>query len=425
MDDKDTIRTHYELLRPSLDERERRLFAASLARSLGRGGIKLVSRATGIARSTINRGLKDIDRGDCVDDRVRRQGAGRKSILTYDPSVLNDLRQIVDPATRGDPEQPLKWVSKSLAKLARALQGLGHTIGSTTVSELLEKLEYTRKGNRKTVEAANHPDRNAQFEHINAKVIEYQAASHPVISVDTKKKELIGNFKNPGTEWEPKGRPTPVEVHDFPKKEISQVTDLGTDTDGTTAAVVPSHQEGGKVVPYGVYDPSANNGWVSVGISHDTAEFAVNGIRIWYDRMGKPRYPWASRLLITADGGGSNGSRVRLWKLELQKLADETGITIEVCHYPPGTSKWNKIEHRMFCHISQNWRAHPLVSRMTVVDLIAATTTKTGLIVAAELDTRVYEKGRKVTDAEMASLNIQRDEFHPEWNYVIAPRKLE
>ena len=223
MDDKDTIRTHYELLRPSLDERERRLFAASLARSLGRGGIKLVSRATGIARSTINRGLKDIDRGDCVDDRVRRQGAGRKSILTYDPSVLNDLRQIVDPATRGDPEQPLKWVSKSLAKLARALQGLGHTIGSTTVSELLEKLEYTRKGNRKTVEAANHPDRNAQFEHINSKVIEYQAASYPVISVDTKKKELIGNFKNPGTEWEPKGRPTPVEVHDFPKKEISQV----------------------------------------------------------------------------------------------------------------------------------------------------------------------------------------------------------
>ena len=422
MKDEDTIRTHYELLRPSLNERDRRLFAASLARSLGRGGIKLVSRATGIARSTINRGLKDIDRGDRVDDRIRRQGGGCKSILSYDPSVLNDLRQMVDPATRGDPEQPLKWVSKSLAKLARALQGLGHTIGPTTVSQLLKKLEYSRKGNRKTLETANHPDRDAQFEHINKKVLEFQASGQPVISVDTKKKELIGNFKNGGTEWEPKGKPTPVEVHDFPKKESGHFDNAEAEADGDDA---PSPTEGGKVVPYGIYDQNANNGWVSVGISHDTAEFAVNGIRIWHDKMGKQRYPYAGHLLITADGGGSNGSRVRLWKLELQSFADETGITIEVCHYPPGTSKWNKIEHRMFCHISQNWRARPLISRMTVVDLIAATTTKTGLTVAAGLDTRVYQKGRKVTDAEMSTLNIQRDKFHPEWNYVIAPRKQE
>jgi len=290
------------------------------------------------------------------------------------------------------------WVSKSHAKLAAALGAMGHQVAASSIPKLLGELNYSRQVNRKTKEGSHHPDRNGQFEHIDKQARAFQAADQPVISVDTKKKELIGDYKNPGSDYRPQGSPAAVNVHDFPDKEL------------------------GKVVPYGVYDIAADAGCVSVGIDHDTAEFAVNSIRRWHDAMGRERYPNADRLMITADGGGSNGTRVRLWKIELQKLADETGLTLSVCHYPPGTSKWNKIEHRMFCHITQNWRGKPLTTRMTVVELIAATTTKTGLQVRCELDTNTYEKGIKVSDAEMAALNIKGDAFHPEWNYTISPK---
>ena len=397
MIDETAIRLRYEALRASLDERGRRLFAAAEARAAGIGGVSAVGRATGIARSTIDRGLKELD-APATSGRVRRAGGGRLALTQKDPTLLQDLHSLLEPATLGDPMRPLLWVSKSHAKLAAALRAMGHQLSATRIPQLLERLGYRRQVNRKTKEGSSHPDRDAQFEHINAKVLAFQNAGHPAISVDTKKKELVGDYKNAGSDYRPQGRPIGVNVHDFADKEL------------------------GKAIPYGVYDISANAGWVSVGVDHDTAEFAVNAVRRWRELMGRERYPAADRLLITADGGGSNGSRVRLWKLELQKFADETGLTISVCHYPPGTSKWNKIEHRLFCHITQNWRGRPLTSRLAIVELIAATTTKTGLTVRCELDENSYAKGVKVSDDEIAALNITPDAFHPEWNYTIAPR---
>ena len=398
MIDERAIGERYGALRDQLDERGRRLHAAAEVRALGYGGLAAVARATGLSRGTIGRGLKDLDHAPLPRGRVRRDGGGRHPLSITDPTLLEDLRQLIEPVTLGDPMRPLLWVSKSHKKLAAALRAQGHTISPNTVRKLLHQLGYSRQANRKANDGRQHADRDAQFEHINAQVGAFQADDQPVISVDTKKKELIGNFTNKGTDYRPKGQPRRTEVHDFAKKDL------------------------GKVVPYGVYDLADDSGWVSVGITGDTAQFAVNAIRCWFEKMGRERYPAASRLLITADCGGSNGARVRLWKRELQTLADDTGLSITVCHYPPGTSKWNKIEHRLFCHITQNWRAKPLTSRLAVVELIAATTTTTGLTVACELDTNTYEKGIKVTKAEMATLNLHRDTFHPEWNYTIEPR---
>ena len=399
MIDETTIRQRYEALRAGLDERERRLFAAAEARAAGFGGVTAVARATGIARSTIDRGLRDLA-ASVVAQNIRRTGGGRLPLTRKDPTLLEDLRRLLEPATLGDPMRPLLWVSKSHAKLATALRDMGHRVSASRIPQLLERLGYRRQVNCKSKEGGRHPDRDAQFEHINAQVEAYQAAGQPVISVDTKKKELIGEYKNAGSDYRPQGVPIDVNVHDFVDKQL------------------------GKAIPYGVYDVGANAGCVSVGVDHDTAEFAVNAIRRWLAAMGRERYPTCDQLMITADGGGSNGSRVRLWKIELQKLADETGLTIGVCHYPPGTSKWNKIEHRLFCHITQNWRGRPLTSRTAIVELIAATTTKTGLTVRCELDENTYAKGVKVSDAEMAALNISGDAFHPEWNYTIAPRSM-
>ena len=397
MIDRKAIRERWDAVGSKLDEQGRRLFGAGEARAAGRGGMQAVSVVTGLARSTLRRGLVDL--GTVLPKgRVRRQGGGRKRLSVKVPALLVDLKRTVAPATRGDPMRPLLWVSKSHAKLAAELGRLGHTISANSVRRLLPKLGFRRHANRKADEGSKHPDRNAQFEHINARVVAAQAAGQPVISVDTKKKELVGNYKNGGTDYRPKGSPARVKVHDFEDKEL------------------------GKVVPYGVYDVGANTGWVSVGITKDTAKFAVATIRRWYEQMGAERYPQARELTITADGGGSNGSRVRLWKAELQKFADETRLTVNVHHYPPGTSKWNKIEHRLFCHITQNWRSKPLVDRAAIVELIAATTTKTGLKVECALDERTYEKGIKVSNADMAALDITGDAFHPEWNYTIRPR---
>jgi hypothetical protein len=401
MIDETVIRSRFEALRPRLDERGRRLFCAAEARSAGYDGVSVVARATGIARSTINRGLKDLQARDLAPSRVRRSGGGRPALLRSDLTLLEDLRDLLESTTLGDPMRPLVWVSKSHEKLARALRDKGHRVSASRIPQLLERLGYCRQVNRKSLEGGHHVDRNAQFEHINAQVEAFQAAGEPVISVDTKKKEHIGPYKNAGSDYRRKGCPDKVNVHDFVDKEL------------------------GKAIPYGVYDIGANAGCVSVGIDHDTAQFAVNTIRRWREIMGRERYPESGRLMIAADGGGSNGSRVRLWKVELQKFADETGLIIVVCHYPPGTSKWNKIEHRLFCHITQNWRGRPLTSRSAVVELIAATTTKSGLTVRCELDASTYEKGIKVSDAEMAALNIEGDAFHPEWNYTVKPRPRE
>jgi hypothetical protein len=348
---------------------------------------------------SINRGEDDLDAAPLPKGQVRRAGGGRKAVAENDPQLVPELKRLVAPATLGDPMRPLIWVSKSMNKLAATLTAMGHPISADTVRKELVKLGFSRQSNRKADEGSKHPDRDAQFEHINAKVVAAQAARQPVISVDTKKKELIGNFKNGGTDYRPKGDPRRVNVHDFEDKEL------------------------GKVVPYGVYDVAANAGFVSVGITSDTAEFAVQSIRCWLRRMGRHRYPKARKLTITADCGGSNGARVRLWKVELQKLADEAGLVLCVHHYPPGTSKWNRIEHRLFCHITQNWRGRPLTDRVAVVELIGATTTKAGLKVECALDPRTYQKGIKVSDAEMQSLDITGDTFHPEWNYTIRPRK--
>ncbi len=398
MIDQDAIRMRWEAVGSKLDERGRRMFAAGEVRTAGWGGLAVVSRITGLARSTINRGEDNLDGEDLPKGQVRRAGAGRKAVSANDPDLVPALQRLVEPATLGDPMRPLLWISKSMAKLAAQLTGMGHPISADTVRKELVKLGFSRQHNRKVEEGSKHPDRNAQFEHINAKIVAAQADGQPVISVDTKKKELVGNFKNGGSDYRPKGDPCRVNVHDFEDKTL------------------------GKIVPYGVYDVTANAGFVSVGITSDTAEFAVHSIRSWLERMGRARYPNMRELTITADCGGSNGARVRLWKIELQKLADETRLTLRVHHYPPGTSKWNRIEHRLFCHITQNWRGRPLTDRVAVVELIGATTTKAGLKVECALDTRTYEKGIKVRDAEMAALDITGDAFHPEWNYTIKPR---
>ena len=375
------------------------MFAAAEVRAAGWGGLALVSKITGLARSTINRGEDDLDGEPLPAGRVRREGGGRRAIGEKTPEMREQLRRLVDPATRGDPMRPLIWVSKSAKKLALALTSMGYRVGPDTVRAELSKLGFSRQGNRKADEGSKHPDRDAQFEYINASTVAAQGRGQPVVSVDTKKKELVGNFRNGGTDYRPRGDPLRVNVHDFEDKRL------------------------GKVAPYGVYDVTANEGWVSVGITADTAEFAVASLRHWFERMGRQRYPEADELTITADCGGSNGARVRLWKLELQKWADETGLTIHVHHYPPGTSKWNKIEHRLFCHITQNWRGRPLTDRLAVVELIGATTTDTGLKVECALDPRTYEKGVKVSDAAMAALSLKADDFHPEWNYSIRPRQ--
>jgi hypothetical protein len=370
--------------------------AAAEAAAAGYGGIVAVSVATGIAASTIGRGLRELS-GPREPGRIRRPGGGRKSAVAKDATLLSDLGALVDPTARGDPQSPLRWTCKSVRRLAQELQAQGHQVGRTLVSQLLDDLGYSLQSNRKTREGDSHPDRDAQFQYLNGAVSAALAEHQPVISVDTKKKELVGDFKNGGREYRPSGDPEKVRVHDFLIKEL------------------------GRAVPYGVYDLAANAGWVNLGIDHDTAAFAVHSIRRWWQEIGRTRYPQARRLLITADGGGSNGSRVRLWKRELQNLATEIGIDIAVHHLPPGTSKWNKIEHRLFSFISQNWRAKPLVSYRVIVDLISATTTKTGLTVRCEIDENLYPKGVAVSDTEMASLNIIRHDFHGEWNYTIKP----
>jgi transposase len=403
MIDEKAIRLRYAALAAVLDERGRRRFASAEALAAGRGGVSAVSKITGIARSTIDRGLAELrDEGDSVSSsrRVRRAGGGRKRAVEKDPTLLGDLKRLVEPTTRGDPMTPLLWTAKSLRNLAAGLTELGHCVCHNVVAGLLRELGYSLQSNRKTLEGASHPDRDAQFRYINDQVKSALAAEQPVISVDTKKKELVGDFKNAGREYRPNGRPEDVRVHDFLIPEL------------------------GRASPYGVYDIADNAGWVSVGVDHDTASFAVNSIRRWWQIMGHERYPTAKTLLITADGGGSNGSRVRLWKRELQSLANELEIEITVCHLPPGTSKWNKIEHRLFSFITQNWRGRPLISYQTIVQLIAATTTETGLKVQSEIDANTYPKGVKVDDEEMAALSIRRHDFHGDWNYTITPHRL-
>jgi hypothetical protein len=398
MIDRQGISRRWEADGSKRDERGRRLFAASEVRACGRGGLAAVSSLTGLARSTIERGLKDLDAPPLRKGRVRREGGGPRPLSERDPTLLADLERLVEAATLGDPVRPLLWVSKSLDKLASSLTAMGHGICPNSVRKLLTANGFSRQVNRKADEGTSHPDRNAQFEYINATVLAARAAGEPVISVDTKKKELVGNYKNGGSDFRPKGDPRRVKVHDFEDKKL------------------------GKVAPYGVYDIATDAGWVSLGITHDTAEFAVASIRTWIERIGQARYPKTRELTITADCGGSNGARVRLWKLELQKLADATALTIKVRHYPPGTSKWNKIEHRLFCRITQNWRGRPLTDHAAIVELIAATTTKTGLKIECAIDPKVYEKGIKVSNAVMKTLDIRGDTFHPEWNYSIVPR---
>ena len=395
----------YKALSVRLDEATLRLWAAVEACHLGRGGVSTVAKAVGISRTTIYAGLAELDGTAPITaalagpkPRVRTTGGGRKKLIAKDPTLLRDLDALVDTGSRGDPMSPLRWTCKSTPRLAKELQERGHAVSQRTVCDLLAKLGYSLQSTRKTREGGKHPDRDAQFQHIANQVAQYQTTGDPVISVDTKKKELIGDFKNGGQEWQPKGKPEEVRVYDFIDPEL------------------------GKVAPYGVYDLTTNQGWVRVGIDHDTAEFAVESIRRWWREMGKPLYPKSQRVLIMADGGGSNGYRVRLWRVQLQKLADELGLTIQVCHFPPGTSKWNKIEHRMFCHITQNWRGRPLLSREVVVNLIGNTTTAAGLRIHAELDENTYVAGIKVSDQELAELAIEREDFHGEWNYKIRPR---
>ena len=399
--DTSQIAQRYNLVEWALDERLRRLVSAAEAKVLGHGGITAVAESTGVSRRAIHTGLKELESRQLEEkptgSRIRRPGAGRKSATEIDPTLQTDLELLVDPVTRGDPESPLRWTCKSLRTLADELGKMGHKVSHTHVGKLLVKLGYSLQGNKKTLEGTGHPDRNAQFIHINEQVTNRLAKGEPVISVDTKKKELIGRFKNNGQTWRPKGDPTEVKVYDFV-------------------------EEAGRANPYGVYDIGADEGWVSVGTDHDTAAFAVQTIRRWWQVVGNKAYPNAKELFITADGGGSNGGRVRLWKLELQGLADEVGIPIRVSHYPPGTSKWNKIEHRLFSFITMNWRGEPLISHEVMLNLIANTKTKTGLSVKAELDKREYPKGIKVPDVEFAAINMVRDDFHGEWNYSISPR---
>lgn len=399
MDIQAGIKARYVALRSLLDERSRRLWAAAETQVLGRGGISAVSKATGLSRQVIRQGIAELKEPALPPGRVRRPGGGRKRATARDVSLRADLEKLLESTTRGDPEAPLRWTSRSVRHLKAELNRLNHQVSHQVVADLLHELGYSLQANRKTKEGANHPDRDAQFEHLNGKVKWNLARKQPVISVDTKKKELVGEFKNGGRELRPEGDPEKVRVHDFVDREL------------------------GRATPYGIYDLGRNTGWVSVGVDHDTAEFAVESIRRWWMSMGQQFYPSASRLLITADCGGSNGARLRLWKLELQKLADETGLRIAVCHFPPGTSKWNKIEHRLFSFISQNWRGKPLISFQVIVSLIAATTTTTGLKVHSELDARTYRAGIKVSDEEMAQIKLRSDKFHGEWNYEISPRK--
>lgn len=398
------IRVKYLALSPVMDERMRRHWAATEAMALGWGGISAVAVATGLARNTVAAGVSELtQRSDgtdvTVDVRLRRPGGGRKPITEVDPQVARALEELVNPVTRGHPESPLRWTCKSTAKLAEELAGQNHPVSDRTVARLLKQAGYSLQANRKTREGSSHPDRNAQFEYINKHVLAFQKRNQPVISVDTKKKELVGEFRNPGKEWQPKGKPEEVDVHDFPKKDL------------------------GKAIPYGVYDLASNEGWVSVGIDHDTAQFAAASIRRWWTEMGSQRFPGARELLITADGGGSNSSRNRLWKKSLQELADELRLPLKVCHFPPGTSKWNKIEHRLFCFITKNWRGRPLTTYEVIVNLIASTTTKTGLVVRAALDSTEYDTGITVTDEELSRLRVTRAKFHGEWNYTIRPRR--
>ncbi len=398
---EEEIRVKYEALSPLMDERFRRVWAGAEADAFGDGGIAAVERATGMSRTTIRAGRDELRAGLTSDEvvNVRRAGAGRPRIEVVNPDVAKALESLVDPVTRGDPESPLRWTSKSTRRLATELESQGYSLSPQKVGQLLHELGYSLQATHKTTEGRQHPDRNAQFEFIYERVDEYQARGAPVISVDTKKKELVGDFKNAGREWQPKGQPVAVRVHDFIDPDL------------------------GKVVPYGVYDLAKNTGWVNVGIDHDTPEFAVESIWQWWRSMGRKVYPDATELLITADCGGSNGYRSRLWKAELQRLADRTGLTIGVSHFPPGTSKWNKIEHRLFCHITENWRGRSLVDRETIVKLIGTTRTTTGLRVKARLDTRSYPLGIKVTNAEMDELEIVEEDFHGEWNYTLLPRQ--
>jgi transposase len=399
MDDSLYIKRRFELLARVMDERSRRLLVAAEAECLGYGGVSVVHRHTGVSRRAISEGIKDLrDPSRLPEGRVRRKGAGRKKTSETDPTIMKDLDLLIEPATCGDPESPLRWTSKSVRKLTDELKKMGHKTNYTTVSELLHEMGYSLQANKKNIEGTTHPDRNAQFEYINSHSKEYLQNKQPVISVDTKKKELVGRFKNSGREFRPKGEPEEVLVHDFINRDL------------------------GRASPYGVYDIAQNLGWVSVGTDHDTAAFAVETIRRWWYSMGLPLYPDAEQLLITADSGGSNGSRVRLWKYELQKLADETGLEISVCHLPPGTSKWNKIEHRLFSYISQNWRGKPLISHEVIVSLIAQTTTRTGLKVRCELDQGAYPKGLKITDKQIKEIHLNRHDFHGDWNYTIRPR---
>jgi len=398
------IESRYAAMVSLMDERTRRQWAAAEARSYGWGGVRAVSCATGMSPNTIKRGLAELEAREAdpeapIGSRLRKAGAGRRRATEADPDLEASLEQLVDPVTRGDPMSPLRWTCKSTAQLARELTRQGHPVSPRTVGRLLKASGYSLQGNRKTKEGKDHPDRNAQFEHINATVLSFQDRGQPVISVDTKKKELVGNFRNGGREWHPQGEPDEVLVHDFMDKEL------------------------GKAIPYGVYDVTENQGWVSVGIDHDTARFATEAIRRWWKKMGARRHRGAKELLITADGGGSNGSRCRLWKVALQDLADMLKMPIHVCHFPPGTSKWNKIEHRMFCHITQNWRGRPLVSHEVIINLIANTATQQGLKINAELDEGTYPIGIKVSDQELATVNLKRSPFHGDWNYCVLPAR--
>jgi len=395
------IRRKYRSLNVELDERRRRQWAAAEARELGWGGVTTVAEATGLSRMTITTGLRELTlpakKRAMEGTRIRRPGGGRKPLTQIDPDLLTVLESLIEPTTRGDPESPLRWTCKSTRRLADELTHQHHRVSPNSVAVLLRRAGYSLQANRKTREGASHPDRNAQFEYINRLVRSFLDRGHPAISVDTKKKELVGDFRNAGREWHPQGQPQEVRVHDFIDRQK------------------------GKVIPYGVYDILNNQGWVNVGIDHDTAQFAVNSIRRWWKRMGHRRFPRATELLITADGGGSNSPRSRLWRLSLQELADELGMKLHLCHFPPGTSKWNKIEHRLFSFITQNWRGRPLVSRQAIVNLIASTTTRTGLIVRAALDTQRYDTAVKVTDDELARLLLAPDRFHGDWNYTISP----
>jgi transposase len=403
MNSAEALTMKYQHLNPVMDERVRRLWAGAEALAYGAGGLSAVAAATGLSRTTIREGIRELQAGVSQETvvHVRRPGGGRKSLEHQDPELKEALERLVEPVTRGDPESPLRWTAKSTRKLAEELTAAGHPVSPQKVGRLLKEVGYSLQSNQKTLEGKTHPDRNAQFEFINARTEEFQAAGQPVISVDTKKKELVGDFKNGGREWRPQGEPEQVRTHDFIDPEL------------------------GKAIPYGVYDVTRNQGWVNVGIDHDTPEFAVESIRRWWRCMGRQCYPEATALLITADSGGSNSYRARAWKTELQRLADETNLTISVSHFPPGTSKWNKIEHRLFCHITENWRARPLVDHETVVQLIGNTRTQAGLRVRARLDTHSYSIGIRIPDEILSAVALEREDFHGEWNYTILPRSAD